>query len=178
VTFDIDANGIVKVSAMDMGTKRVQDITITASSGLSKDEIDRMMREAESHAGEDVKKREEIESRNRLDGLTYQVEKTFNENKEKLDTASTTQLETALADAKKALEEGGAERMNDAFNNLQTASHKLAEALYQQSGQAGGGGEQASAAGASAGGGQTSGGTGGGDDNVIDAEYVDVDENK
>ncbi|HYG10052.1 MAG TPA: molecular chaperone DnaK [Pyrinomonadaceae bacterium] len=183
VTFDIDANGIVKVSAMDMGTKRVQDITITASSGLSKEEIDRMMREAESHAGEDVKKREEIESRNRLDGLTYQVEKTFNENKEKLDTASTTQLETALADAKKALEEGGAERMNDAFNNLQTASHKLAEALYQQSAQAGGaeagGGEQASAAGASSGGGQTSGGGGtGGEDNVIDAEYVDVDENK
>jgi molecular chaperone DnaK len=184
VTFDIDANGIVKVSAMDMGTKRVQDITITASSGLSKDEIDRMMREAESHAGEDVKKREEIESRNRLDGLTYQVEKTFNENKEKLDTASTTQLETALADAKKALEEGGAERMNDAFNNLQTASHKLAEALYQQSGQTAGGegGGQASAAGASAGGGggQTGGGSssGGGDDNVIDAEYVDVDENK
>jgi molecular chaperone DnaK len=178
VTFDIDANGIVKVSAMDMGTKRVQDITITASSGLSKDEIDRMMREAESHAGEDVKKREEIESRNRLDGLTYQVEKTFNENKEKLDSASTTQLETALADAKKALEEGGAERMNDAFNNLQTASHKLAEALYQQSAQTPGGeagsGEQASAAGASAGGGQTSGG----DDNVIDAEYVDVDEKK
>jgi molecular chaperone DnaK len=180
VTFDIDANGIVKVSAMDMGTKRVQDITITASSGLSKDEIDRMMREAESHAGEDVKKREEIESRNRLDGLTYQVEKTFSENKEKLDAASTTQLETALADAKKAVEEGGADRMNDAFNNLQTASHKLAEALYQQSGTAGGeagGGEQASAAGASAGGGsQTSGG--GGDDNVIDAEYVDVDDDK
>ncbi|HEY9403822.1 MAG TPA: molecular chaperone DnaK [Pyrinomonadaceae bacterium] len=180
VTFDIDANGIVKVSAMDMGTKRVQDITITASSGLSKDEIDRMMREAESHAGEDVKKREEIEARNRLDGLTYQVEKTFNENKEKLDAASTTQLETALADAKKAVEEGGAERMNEAFNNLQTASHKLAEALYQQTAQAGGetGGEQASAAGASSGGsGQTSGGSGG-DDNVIDAEYVDVDENK
>jgi molecular chaperone DnaK len=177
VTFDIDANGIVKVSAMDMGTKRVQDITITASSGLSKEEIDRMMREAESHAGEDVKKREEIEARNRLDGLTYQVEKTFNENKEKLDAASTTQLETALADAKKAVEEGGAERMNEAFNTLQTASHKLAEALYQQSAQEGAGGEQDSAAGASAGGGQTSGG-GGADDNVIDAEYVDVDENK
>jgi molecular chaperone DnaK len=184
VTFDIDANGIVKVSAMDMGTKRVQDITITASSGLSKDEIDRMMREAESHAGEDVKKREEIEARNRLDGLTYQVEKTFTENKEKLDAASTTQLETSLADAKKALEEGGAERMNEAFNNLQTASHKLAEALYQQSAQAGGGGddaaggEQASAAGASSGGSSSGGQTGGGDDNVIDAEYVDVDDNK
>jgi molecular chaperone DnaK len=181
VTFDIDANGIVKVSAMDLGTKRVQDITITASSGLSKDEIDRMMREAESHAGEDVKKREEIEARNRLDGLSYQVEKTFNENKEKLDSAATTQLETALADAKKALEEGGAERMNDAYKNLETASHKLAEALYQQTAQtddAGGGGEQANAAGASASGSQGGTASGGGDDNVIDAEYVDVDENK
>jgi molecular chaperone DnaK len=138
------------------------------------------MREAESHAGEDVKKREEIEARNRLDGLTYQVEKTFNENKEKLDGGATTQLETAIADAKKALEEGGSERMNDAYKNLETASHKLAEALYQQQasqpGGEAGGGEQANAAGASAsGGGQTSGG---GDDNVIDAEYVDVDENK
>ncbi len=182
VTFDIDANGIVNVSAKDMGTGREQKITITASSGLSKDEIDRMMREAESHSADDVKKREEIEARNRLDGLQYQVEKTFNENKEKLDAAGVTQLETALAEAKKALEEGSAERMNDAFNNLQTASHKLAEALYQQNAQTGGGGdatggEQASAAGASSGGGgQTSGG--GGDDNVIDAEYVDVDENK
>ena len=179
VTFDIDANGIVNVSAKDMGTGREQKITITASSGLSKDEIDRMMREAESHAGEDVKKREEIEARNRLDGLLYQVEKTFTENKEKLDSAGVTQLETALADAKKALEEGTVEGMNEAFNNLQTASHKLAEALYQQTAQTGGdagaaGDEQASAAGASSG-----GATGGsGDDNVIDAEYVDVDEKK
>jgi molecular chaperone DnaK len=179
VTFDIDANGIVNVSAKDMGTGREQKITITASSGLSKEEIDRMMREAESHAGEDVKKREEIEARNRLDGLTYQVEKTFNENKEKLDGASVTQLETAIADAKKALEEGGAERMNEAFNNLQTASHKLAEALYSNTAAGAGaaGGEQASAAGA-AGGSSTGSTSGGGDDNVIDAEYVDVDENK
>ncbi|MDQ3755606.1 MAG: molecular chaperone DnaK [Acidobacteriota bacterium] len=181
VTFDIDANGIVNVSAKDMGTGREQKITITASSGLSKEEIDRMMREAESHAGEDVKKREEIEARNRLDGLHYQVEKTFNENKEKLDGAATSQLEAALADSKKALEEGGAERMNNAFNNLQTASHKLAEALYQQQGSGGAGAagaagdEQASAAGAT-GGSQT--GNPGGEDNVIDAEYVDVDENK
>ncbi len=176
VAFDIDANGIVNVSAKDMGTGREQKITITASSGLSKDEIDRMMREAESHAGEDVKKREETEARNRLDGLTYQVEKTFSENKEKMDGATSTQLETAIADAKKALEEGGAERMNDAFNNLQTASHKLAEALYQSQGSAAGTpDEQAAAAGAGAPGSTQ---TGGGEDNVIDAEYVDVDENK
>jgi molecular chaperone DnaK len=175
VTFDIDANGIVNVSAKDMGTGREQKITITASSGLSKDEIDRMMREAESHSSEDAKKREEIEARNRLDSLVYQVEKTFTENKDKVDADSTTQLESAIADAKKALEEGGAERLNNAFNALQTASHKLAEALYQQQSQ--GGGEQANAAGASSSG-TSSGGTSGGEDNVIDAEYVDVDENK
>ena len=179
VTFDIDANGIVNVSAKDMGTGREQKITITASSGLSKDEIDKMMREAESHAGEDVKKREEIESRNRLDGLVYQIEKTFSENKEKLDGAVQSQIETALADAKKALEEGGSERMNDAFNNLQTASHKLAESLYQSTASTGeaGDGEQANAAGASTGSTGT-GSTSGGEDNVIDAEYVDVDESK
>jgi molecular chaperone DnaK len=179
VTFDIDANGIVNVSAKDMGTGREQKITITSSSGLSKEEIDRMMREAESHAGEDVKKREEIEARNRLDGLVYQVEKTFSENKEKLDGATSSQLETAIADAKKALEEGGVERMNDAFNNLQTATHKLSEALYQGAGSAGaaaGGDEQANAANAS--GGASGGASSGGEDNVIDAEYVDVDENK
>jgi molecular chaperone DnaK len=181
VTFDIDANGIVNVSAKDMGTGREQKITITASSGLSKDEIDKMMRDAESHSAEDARKREEVEARNRLDGLVFQIEKTFSENKEKLDGATQTQVETAVADAKKALEEGGTDRLNNAFNNLQTASHKLAEALYQGGGAgaaAGGGEEQANAAGASTG--STGGGStaGGGDDNVIDAEYVDVDENK
>ena len=179
VTFDIDANGIVNVSAKDMGTGREQKITITASSGLSKEEIDKMMREAESHSAEDARKREEVEARNRLDGLVFQIDKTYGENKEKLDGATQTQVETAIADAKKALEEGGVERLNDAFNNLQTASHKLAEALYQgggSQGAAGGEGEQASAAGASTG---SAGGTSaGGDDNVIDAEYVDVDDKK
>jgi molecular chaperone DnaK len=182
VTFDIDANGIVNVSAKDMGTGREQKITITSSSGLSKDEIDKMMREAESHSADDARKREEVEARNRLDGLVWQIDKTFNENKEKLDGATQTQVETAIADAKKALEEGSVERLNEAFSNLQSASHKLAEALYQggaSSGAASGGDEQANAAGASSSG-STSGGaaSSGGDDNVIDAEYVDVDENK
>ena len=181
VTFDIDANGIVNVSAKDMGTGREQKITITASSGLSKDEIDRMMRDAESHAGEDQRKREEIEARNRLDSLTYQVEKTFSENRDKLEAGAASDVEAALADAKKATEEGGVERMNDAFSRLQTASHKIAEALYQQQGSGASAGtegeEQASAAGA-AGGQASQGSAGGGDDNVIDAEYVDVDENK
>ncbi len=173
VTFDIDANGIVNVSAKDMGTGREQKITITASSGLSKEEIDKMMREAESHSSEDAQKREEIEARNRLDGLIYQMEKTLNENREKV-SAVAGDVESAIADAKKAIEEGGVERMNNAFNALQTVSHKMAEALYQQTGSAPSGEptEQSSAAGAATGG-QT-----GGEDNVIDAEYVDVDEDK
>jgi molecular chaperone DnaK len=172
VTFDLDANGIVNVSAKDMGTGREQKITITASSGLSKDEIDRMMKDAESHSADDAHKREEIEARNRLDGLVYQMEKTLADNREKV-AAVAPDVESAIAEAKKALAEGGVDRLNNAFNQLQTASHKLAEALYQQAPPPGAGtetGDQASAAGASSG---TSG-----DDNVIDAEYVDVDENK
>ncbi|HXD33266.1 MAG TPA: molecular chaperone DnaK [Pyrinomonadaceae bacterium] len=174
VAFDIDANGIVNVSAKDMGTGREQKITITSSSGLSKDEIDKMMRDAESHSADDSRKREEIEARNRLDGLTYQMEKTLNENREKAGAVAG-ELETAIADAKKALAEGGVDKLNDAYNALQTASHKLAEVLYQQSSTSSSPGteDQASAAGAS-----SSTGSAGGDDNVIDAEYVDVDENK
>jgi molecular chaperone DnaK len=175
VTFDIDANGIVNVSAKDMGTGREQKITITSSSGLSKDEIDRMMKDADAHSAEDATKREEIEARNKLDGLVYQMEKTLNENREKVGAVAG-EVETAIADAKKAVEEGGVERMNNAFNALQTVSHKMAEALYQQTAATGGGEEpteQSSAAGASTGG-QTSGG----EDNVIDAEYVDVDDEK
>src|SRR6185369_12430710 len=166
---------IVNVSAKDMGTGREQKITITASSGLSKDEIDKMMKDAESHSADDARKREEIEARNRLDGLVYQMEKTLSENREKVGAVAS-DVESAIAEAKKALAEGGVEKLNDAFNNLQTASHKLAEALYQQAPPPGaeaaeGGGEQASAAGASSTGNP-------GEDNVIDAEYVDVDENK
>jgi molecular chaperone DnaK len=172
VAFDIDANGIVNVSAKDMGTGREQKITITSSSGLGKDEIDKMMRDADSHSTEDARKREEIESRNKLDSLVYQMEKTLNENREKV-SAVAGDVDTAIADAKKALEEGGVERMNDAFNALQTVSHKMAEALYQQTASApeGDTAEQSSAAGAS-------GSQAGGEDNVIDAEYVDVDEEK
>jgi molecular chaperone DnaK len=174
VAFDIDANGIVNVSAKDMGTGREQKITITASSGLSKEEIDKMMKDAESHSADDARKREEIEARNRLDGLVYQMEKTLADNREKVGAVAG-DVESAIAEAKKALAEGGVERLNDAFSQLQSASHKLAEALYQQAPQPGaeaaGGGEQASAAGASSSGNP-------GDDNVIDAEYVDVDENK
>jgi molecular chaperone DnaK len=174
VTFDIDANGIVNVSAKDMGTGREQKITITASSGLSKDEIDRMMKDAESHSADDARKREEIEARNRLDGLVYQMEKTLSDNREKVGAVAG-EVESAIAEAKKALTEGGVDKLNDAFNQLQAASHKLAEALYQQAPPPGSqaGIDQASAAGAS-----SSSASSGGDDNVIDAEYVDVEENK
>ena len=172
VAFDIDANGIVNVSAKDMGTGREQKITITSSSGLSKEEIDKMMRDAESHATDDVKKREEIEARNKLDGLVYSMEKTLNENREKV-AAVAGDVDTAIAEAKKALAEGGVEKLNEAFEQLQTASHKLAEALYQQTSteaETPPTDDQASAAGASS--------AGGAEDNVIDAEYVDVDDNK
>src|ERR1051325_3254125 len=172
VAFDIDANGIVNVSAKDMGTGREQKITITASSGLSKEEIDKMRKDAESHSADDARKRDEIEARNRLDGLVYQMEKTLADNREKVGAVAS-DVESAIAEAKKALAEGGVEKLNDAFNQLQSASHKQAEALYQQapSGGTEGSSDQASAAGASS-------SSGGGEDNVIDAEYVDVDENK
>jgi molecular chaperone DnaK len=175
VTFDIDANGIVNVSAKDVGTGREQKITITASSGLSKEEIDKMMKDAESHAGEDEKKKAEIEARNRLDGLVYSVEKTFGENKDKLDAAASGEIESAIADSKTALAGTDPDAMNNAFERLQTASHKLAEVLYSQAGTPSEGGEapgeQASSASAGAEGGSASD-----DGDVIDAEYVDVED--
>jgi len=133
-----------------------------------------MMRDAESHAADDARKREEIEARNRLDGLTYQMEKTVNDNREKVGAVAS-EVDSAIAEAKKALQEGGVEKLNEAFNQLQAASHKLAEALYQQTASAETGSpsaeEQAAAAGAASSGGS-------GEDNVIDAEYVDVDDKK
>ena len=180
VTFDIDANGIVNVSAKDVGTGREQKITITASSGLSKEEIDKMMKDAESHAGEDEKKKGEIEARNRLDGLVYSVEKTLAENKDKLDATAAGEIESAISESKTALAGSDVDAMNNAFERLQTASHKLAEVLYSQAGAAGGGeapgAEQASSASAGAEG--DGGSTTSSDDNVIDAEYVDVEDEK
>jgi molecular chaperone DnaK len=178
VTFDIDANGIVNVSAKDVGTGREQKITITASSGLSKEEIDKMMKDAESHAGEDEKKKGEIEARNRLDGLVYSVEKTFSENKDKLDSGASSELETAISEAKTALAGSDADAMNSAFERLQTASHKLAEVLYSQTGNTSDATTEEQASSASAGGDTTSSTSSNSDDNVIDAEYVDVEDDK
>src|SRR6188472_87421 len=179
VTFDIDANGIVNVSAKDVGTGREQKITITASSGLSKEEIDKMKKDAESHAGEDTKRKETIEARNRLDGLVYSVEKTFSENKEKLDSGAASDIESAIADAKTALGGSDVDAMNNAFERLQTASHKLAEVLYSQAGAAGGEAPEAEQASSASAGAEGDGGsTTASDDNVIDAEYVDVEDEK
>lgn len=135
-----------------------------------------MMKDAESHAGEDEKKKAEIEARNRLDGLVYSVEKTLSENKDKLDAAAATEIEEAIAESKTALAGTDPEAMNNAFERVQTASHKLAEVLYSQAGAAGadpGTAEQASSASAGADGEAS---TAAADDNVIDAEYVDVED--
>ncbi|QQS42752.1 MAG: molecular chaperone DnaK [Acidobacteriota bacterium] len=175
VTFDIDANGIVNVSAKDVGTGREQKITITASSGLSKDEIDKMMQDAESHSAEDEQKKAEIEARNRLDGLVYNVEKSFDENKDKLDDAGRAEIESAISDSKEALKGTDADAMNNAFERLQTASHKLAEVLYAQQSASAGGDTAEQASSASAGGGDETSASSS-DDDVIEAEYVDAEE--
>ncbi len=166
VTFDIDANGILHVSAKDLGTGKEQSIQITASSGLSEDEINRMVKDAESHAGEDKKKRELIEARNQADGLAYTTEKSLSEHGEKLDSATKKQIQDALDDLKKAIEGDNPEEIKKKSETLAQASHKLAEMMYAQ-GQ--NDGAAADAAGAAD---QT------GSDDVVDAEFEDVDEKK
>ena len=176
VTFDIDANGIVNVSAKDLGTGKEQKITITSSSGLNKEDIDKMVREAESHADEDRKRREEIEARNRADSLVYQTEKLLHENREKLPESDVKTVESAIADCKKALEQGGVERINQAADALTQASHKLAEVMYKPGAQGEGQADGPGSSGRSAQGDGAKGGKADGD--VIDAEYVDVDDKK
>jgi len=167
VTFDIDANGIVNVSAKDLGTGKEQKITITASSGLAEEEIQRMVSDAESHSAEDKERRRAVEGRNRLDSLVYSTEKTLAEHKEKLSAAELGELESALADARKALEGEDADALEGAEKRLTQATHKLAEVMYRSAGaEAGGPGPSAGAGGASGAGAQ---------DEVIDAEVVDAD---
>jgi molecular chaperone DnaK len=170
VTFDIDANGILNVTAKDRATNKDQKITITSSSGLSKEEVDRMAKEAEAHAAEDKGKREEIEARNQLDGLVYNVEKMLKEHGDKISGDERGSVESALADAKKALESTDPAIMNSARDRLTQASHKLAEAMYKAAQPQGAPGTQE---GAPAGDGEKKK-----DEGVIDAEYVDVDEKK
>ena len=172
VTFDIDANGIVNVQARDLGTGREQKITITASSGLSKDEIDRMMRDADTHSEDDKRKREVIETKNRLDSLIYQTEKTITDNREKIPVGLISEVESAIAEAKKVVEANTGDQFQAQLENLTRVSHRIAEALYQP--QAGGAASDAAGAGAQ----QSGGPSGKAGDDVIDAEYIDVDENK
>jgi molecular chaperone DnaK len=132
VTFDIDANGIVNVSAKDLGTGKEQKITITASSGLNKEDIDKMVREAESHAEEDKRKREEIEVRNQADTLTYNTEKILNENKEKLSAEDVKAVEDAIKETREAIDSNNTALIKEKMEALNKASHKLAEIMYQK----------------------------------------------
>ncbi len=134
VSFDIDANGIVNVSAKDKATNKEQKVTITSSSGLNKDEIERMVREAKEHEVSDKQARETVEKRNHLDGLILQVEKTIQENKEKIDASEVAKVESALENAKKALKEheNNAAELQKATDELMQSSHKVAEILYRQ----------------------------------------------
>jgi molecular chaperone DnaK len=165
VAFDIDANGIVHVSAKDLGTGKEQSIRITASSGLSKEEVERMVKDAESHAAEDKRKRELIEARNQADGLVYTTEKAVKEHGAKVDDATRAAIESTLAELKQAMEGDDVDAIRTKTEALATASHKLAEVMYQQA--------QAGAAGAE--GGEAAGG---GQDDVVDAEFEEVDDKK
>ncbi len=170
VTFDIDANGIVNVSAKDMATQKEQKIQITASSGLSKDEVDRMMREAESHADEDKKRKEEIETRNQADQAAYAAERMLKDSGDKLDASDRAAIESAVSDLKTAIEQNDASAIKKRMDALNQAQHKAAEAMYRAAGASGaaggpGGGQP---------GGEPSGAAGGrSQGDVIDAEVVE-----
>jgi molecular chaperone DnaK len=173
VTFDIDANGIVNVSAKDLGTGKEQKITITATSGLSKEEVDRMMKEAESHADEDKKRRDEIEARNKADQAVYGAERFIKDTGDKLSAGDRQAIEAAAESVKKALESSDPAAIDRALEELTQAQHKAAASLYQQTAPGGAGQSHGGdgAAGRGAGGGAASAGDAKGD--VIDAEVVD-----
>ncbi len=167
VTFDLDANGILNVSAKDLGTGKEQSIRITASSGLSEEEIEQMVKDAEAHSSDDKKKRELIEARNQADGLVYTTEKAVKEHGDKVDEETKKTIETALEDLKKAIEGDDVEAINSKTEALAQASHKLSEVMYQQAQAAAEAGAEAEA------GGESSQG-----EDVVDAEFEEVDEKK
>ncbi|MGA8594126.1 MAG: molecular chaperone DnaK [Bryobacteraceae bacterium] len=172
VTFDIDANGILNVTAKDRATNNEQKITISSSSGLSKDEVEKMARDAESHSVDDRKKKEEIEARNRADAMVYNVEKMLKEHRDKISDADAKNVETAVEDVKKAMNEGGLDQINSATDRLTQASHKLAEAMYKTQ-SAGPNGAKPSEAAEGQKPEQEKP-----KDNVVDAEFVDVEDKK
>jgi molecular chaperone DnaK len=171
VTFDIDANGILNVTAKDKGTNNEQKITITSSSGLSKDEVEKMAKDAESHAADDRKAKDQIEARNRADSMIYNIEKTLKENRDKVSAEEAKNIEDAIEETKKTMNENDADKLNAATDKLTAASHKLAEAMYKSS------------AGQAPPTGGPDGAAGGPKqekpkDDVVDAEFVDVDDKK
>ena len=175
VTFDIDANGILNVAAKDMATGKDQKITITSSSGLSKQEVERLAKEAEAHAAEDKARREQIEAKNQLDSMVYNVEKMLREHGDKISGSERGDVENAVADAKKALESDDKQQMDQARERLTQASHKLAEQMYRAAQPEG---AQGGVPGASAGPAPGGDGQAKKDEGVVDAEYVDVDDRK
>jgi molecular chaperone DnaK len=171
VTFDIDANGIVNVSAKDMATGKEQSIQITASSGLSKEEIDKLIKDAELHAEEDKKKRDLVDARNHADALIYSTEKSIKDLGDKVDADTKSKVEAAIEPLKKAMEGDDAEEIKRLSEELTQASHKLAEAMYQQASQADA--QQHAHAGAA---GHEEAGTSAPDDDVVDADFEEVKE--
>lgn len=171
VTFDIDANGILHVSAKDTATGKEQSIRITASTGLSEDDIQKMVHDSESHAEEDRKRKQEVEQRNQLDNIIYTTEKTLNENKDKLSAEDIRSVEDLLHPAKEALKSGDADRIKSAADDLTKASHHLAETLYKKTSQTSQGapGQEAGPQHQ-----QAQQGAGRRDDDVVDAEFEDV----
>ena len=176
VTFDIDANGIVHVSAKDLGTGKEQSIKITASSGLSEEEIKKMVQDAEAHAEEDRKKRELIDARNQADSLVYMTEKSLKEHGDKVDSSVKSAIEAAVTKTKSAMEGSDADAIKAAVDELQTASHKLAEAMYQQAAAGAEGGPGAAAGGAGAGHAGSAGTSARPDEDVVDADFEEVKE--
>ena len=170
VTFDIDANGILNVKARDKATGNEQQITITSSSGLSKEEVEKMARDAESHAADDRRRRDEIEARNRADAMVYNTEKMLREHRDKIGEADAKNIESAIEETKKAMAGGGVDRINAALDKLTQATHKLAEAMYKTTSQ------QAAGAGPGADGGRGAASEAKQKESVVDAEFVDVDD--
>lgn len=166
VTFDIDANGIVKVSAQDKGTGKTQNITITSSSGLNDEEIDRMMKEAELHAEEDKKRKEMVEVKNNADQLVYTTEKTLKDLGDKVDQAEIDKANEAKENVKKALESGNIDEIKAATEKLSEVVQQLSVKLYEQAAQAQQAGQEQANDGAAK------------KDNVVDADYEVVDEDK
>jgi len=172
VTFDIDANGIVHVAAKDKATGKEQSIQITASSGLSKEEIEKLVKDAELHASEDKELREKVEAKNTADSMIYSTEKSMKELGDKVDAATKTKVDGIIAELKKAMEGDDVSEIKRLSEELTRASHKLAEAIYQQASQAGAqqpGGESAD---------PSQSKPAGDDDDVVDADYEEVKDDK